>query len=245
MARRTPQILVVDDDRGVRQALRLGLGVEGFDVREAEDGEAALAAIAVRPPSAVLLDVMMPGISGVEVVRRLRAAGRTLPVCMLSARDEIDDRVAGLAAGADDYVVKPFSVAELAARLHALVRLHEGSAHRPLVLGDLTVEPARREAARAGRRLDLTTREFDLLLAFAEHPGQVLGRAQLLARVWGYTWDVDTNVVDVFVGYLRKKLESAGEPRVLRTVRGVGFVLRTDGGSEAPGAPCAPAGPAR
>lgn len=226
MTRRTPRLLVVDDDQGVRRALRLGLGLEGFEVREAADGESALAAIAAEPPAAVLLDVMMPGLGGVEVVRRLRATGRTLPVCMLSARDEIDDRVAGLAAGADDYVVKPFSVAELAARLHSLVRLHEGSARRPLVLGDLTIEPARRAASRAGRELGLTTREFDVLLALAQHPGQVLGRAQLLAQVWGYTWDVDTNVVDVFVGYLRKKLEAAGEPRIVQTVRGVGFVLR-------------------
>jgi len=225
---RTPQVLVVDDDHGVREALLLGLAVEGFEVRAAPDGESALAAIADRAPAAVVLDVMMPGISGVEVVRRLRATGRTLPVCMLSARDEVDDRVAGLAAGADDYVVKPFSVAELAARLHALIRLHESTAHRPFLVGDLTIEPARREASRAGRELPLTTREFDLLLAFAQHPGQVLSRTQLLAQVWGYTWDVDTNVVDVFVGYLRKKLEAAGEPRMLRTVRGVGFVLRPE-----------------
>ena len=221
-----PEVLVVDDDRGVRQALDLGLGLEGFAVRLAEDGPGALRSTAERLPSVILLDVMMPGLSGVEVVRRLRAQGRTLPVCMLSARDEVDDRVAGLAAGADDYVVKPFSIAELAARLHALVRLHESAAHRQLTLGDLTVEPARRTATRAGRDLELTTREFDLLLALARHSGQVLSRSQLLEQVWGYTWDVDTNVVDVFIGYLRKKLEAHGGERVLQTVRGVGFVLR-------------------
>ena len=224
---RMPEVLVVDDDRGVRQALELGLGLEGFAVRLAADGEAALELTAQRLPSVILLDVMMPGLSGVEVVRRLRAQGRTLPVCMLSARDEVDDRVAGLAAGADDYVVKPFSVAELAARLHALVRLHESAAHRHLTLGDLAIEPARRTATRAGQDLELTTREFDLLLVLAQHPGQVLSRSQLLEQVWGYTWDVDTNVVDVFIGYLRKKLEARGGTRVLQTVRGVGFVLRT------------------
>ncbi len=223
---RMPEVLVVDDDRGVRQALELGLGLEGFAVRLAADGAAALELTAQRLPSVILLDVMMPGLSGVEVVRRLRAQGRTLPVCMLSARDEVDDRVAGLAAGADDYVVKPFSVAELAARLHALVRLHESAAHRHLTLGDLAVEPARRTATRAGQDLELTTREFDLLLVLAQHPGQVLSRSQLLEQVWGYTWDVDTNVVDVFIGYLRKKLEARGGTRVLQTVRGVGFVLR-------------------
>jgi DNA-binding response OmpR family regulator len=227
VSRRKPLVLVVDDDQGVRQALRLGLSVEGFDVQEAPDGESGLESITTQLPSVVLLDVVMPGISGVEAVRRIRLQGRTIPVCMLSARDEVDDRVAGLAAGADDYVVKPFSVAELAARLHALVRLHESSQQRPLLLGDLTIEPARREATRAGRELGLTTREFDLLVTLAQRPGQVLSRSQLLEQVWGYTWDVDTNVVDVFIGYLRRKLEADGEKRILQTVRGVGFALRT------------------
>ncbi|MEV7341823.1 response regulator transcription factor [Streptomyces sp. NPDC093544] len=227
VSRRKPLVLVVDDDQGVRQALRLGLSVEGFDVHEAADGESGLESITTQLPSVVLLDVVMPGISGVEAVRRMRLQGRTIPVCMLSARDEVDDRVAGLAAGADDYVVKPFSVAELAARLHALVRLHESSQQRPLLLGDLTIEPARREATRSGRELGLTTREFDLLVALAQRPGQVLSRSQLLEQVWGYTWDVDTNVVDVFIGYLRRKLEADGEKRILQTVRGVGFALRT------------------
>ncbi|MFD5065472.1 response regulator transcription factor [Streptomyces sp. NPDC058394] len=225
-AGRNPEVLVVDDDSGVRQALDLGLGLEGFTVRLAEDGESALDQVELRPPSVVVLDVTMPGLSGVDVVRRLRADGRTLPVCMLSARDEVDDRVAGLAAGADDYVVKPFSIAELAARLHAMVRLHASTAERPLVIGDVTIEPARRTASRTGRDLQLTAREFDLLLALAHRPGQVLSRAQLLEQVWGYTWDVDTNVVDVFIGYLRKKLEADGSPRILQTVRGIGFTLR-------------------
>ena len=219
-------MLVVDDDEGVRDALRRGLELEGFEVIEAEDGQIALQQVAARLPAVIVLDVVMPGLTGVEVVRRLRTEGRGMPVCMLSARDEVDDRVAGLAAGADDYVVKPFSLGELAARLHALVRLHESNDQRPLLVGDLAIEPARRLAARAGRELDLTAREFDLLLALARHPGQVLSRTQLLEQVWGYTWDVESNVVDVFVGYLRKKLETAGEPRMVHTVRGVGFVLR-------------------
>jgi DNA-binding response OmpR family regulator len=221
-----PEVLVVDDDEGVRRSLRFGLTAEGFVVREAATGEVALTEIGVQLPAVVLLDVMMPGINGVEVVRRLRADGRTIPVCMLSARDEVDDRVAGLAAGADDYVVKPFSIGELAARLHALVRLHESSRQRPVVLGELIIEPTRRVASRSGRELGLTTREFDLLLTFAQHPGQVLSRNQLLERVWGYTWDVDTNVVDVFIGYLRRKLEAGDDARLLHTIRGVGFVLR-------------------
>jgi DNA-binding response OmpR family regulator len=224
--RRTPEVLIVDDDRAVREALHRGLALEGFTVRDAADGTTALAVIGQAPPAIMVLDVIMPGMNGVEVVRRLRADGRTLPVCMLSARDEVDDRVAGLAAGADDYVVKPFSVGELAARLHALIRLHETRDRRPVVLGTLVVEPDRRLATLAGRDLGLTTREFDLLLMFARHSGQVLGRTQLLEGVWGYTWDVDSNVVDVFIGYLRKKLEAGGEARMLHTVRGVGFVLR-------------------
>ena len=219
-------MLVVDDDGGLRDALRRGLALEGFTVRVAADGPGALDALDARLPDVVVLDVVMPGMTGIDVVRRVRAAGRTLPICMLSARDEVDDRVAGLAAGADDYVVKPFSVAELAARLHAMVRLHALHDSRPVTVGDVVVEPARRVASRAGRDLDLTTREFDLLLTLARHPGQVLSRTQLLEHVWGYTWEVDSNVVDVFVGYLRRKLEAGGEPRLLHTVRGVGFVLR-------------------
>lgn len=217
-------VLVVDDDPGIRAALRRGLEVHGFAVRDVADGIAALDEIAGRPPAVVVLDVAMPGISGVEVVRRVRADGLTLPICILSARDEIDDRVAGLAAGADDYVVKPFSVGELAARLHALVRLHAQQPTRPLVVGDLTIDPGRRIVTRAGRDLGLTTREFDLVLALARHTGQVLTRQQLLEQVWGYTWRVENNSVDVFVGYVRKKM---GEPRLLHTVRAVGFVLRT------------------
>jgi DNA-binding response OmpR family regulator len=168
----------------------------------------------------------MPDLDGVAVVRRLRAVGSEVPVCILSARDEIPDRVAGLQAGADDYVVKPFAVDELAARLHALLRRHRVDGVGPLSAGDIQVDPRRRIATREGRELDLTRREFDLLETFVRHPGQVLSREQLLQLVWGYTFDVQTNVVDVFVGYLRRKLEADDVPRVLHTVRGIGFVLR-------------------
>lgn len=220
------KVLVVDDDQGVRGALEDGLSLEGFAVRSAVSGEEALLDLDETMPDIVLLDVGLPGISGVEVVRRMRVGGLMLPVCMLSARDEVDDRVEGLAAGADDYVVKPFSIGELSARLQALVRLHRVRNDRPLDVGELFVDFGTHTARRGARDLGVTMREFDLLAAFARHPNQVLSRNQLLEQVWGYTWDVDSNVVDVFVGYLRRKLEAAGEPRILHTVRGLGFVLR-------------------
>ena len=221
-----PLVLVVDDEASVRQALERALALEGFSVTTADGGRAALDAIAARPPAVIVLDVAMPDLDGVSVVRRLRAAGLDVPVCILSARDDVEDRVAGLQAGADDYLVKPFALPELTARLHALLRRRGHAGTGPAVVGDVVVDPRRRVATRAGRDLELTRREFELLEAFARHPGQVLSRDQLLERVWGYTSAVETNVVDVFVGYLRRKLEAVGEPRVLRTVRGVGWVLR-------------------
>jgi len=194
-------------------------------VATANGGRSALEAVTRTPPAIVVLDVTMPDLDGVSVVRRLRADGLDIPVCMLSARDEVEDRVAGLEAGADDYLVKPFALEELTARLHALLR-RRGEGPGQLVVGDLVVDPARRLATRAGRDLGLTRREFDLLEAFARHAGQVLSRDQLLEQVWGYAFDVETNVVDVFMGYLRRKLEAGGEPRIVHTVRGVGWVLR-------------------
>jgi DNA-binding response OmpR family regulator len=221
-----PLVLVVDDEASVRQALQRALRFEGFAVSTASGGRAALAAVVERPPAVVVLDVMMPDLDGVSVVKRMRADGLDVPVCILSARDEVSDRVAGLQAGADDYLVKPFALVELTARLHALLRRRGDERSGPLVVGDLVVDPRRHIATRRGRTLDPTRREFELLEAFARHPGQVLSRDQLLDRVWGYASDVETNVVDVFVGYLRRKLEAGGEPRVINTVRGVGFVLR-------------------
>jgi len=221
-----PLVLVVDDEDSVREALERALRLEGFAVATAAGGLAALEQIARRPPAVMVLDVTMPDLDGVSVVRRMRGDGLDVPVCILSARDEIDDRVAGLQAGADDYLVKPFAVAELSARLHALLRRRGDGSPAPLVLGELVVDSRRRVATRSGRDLELTRREFDLLEAFARHPGQVLSREQLLEQVWGYTFDVDTNVADVFVGYLRRKLEAGGESRLVHTVRGVGWALR-------------------
>jgi DNA-binding response OmpR family regulator len=221
-----PLVLVVDDERSIRVALERALRLEGFAVRTAADGRGALRAVAEAPPAAIVLDVVLGDLDGREVTRRLRADGLETPICILSARDEVADRVAGLQAGADDYLVKPFAMEELVARLHALLRRRPPGAPEVLVVGDLAVDPAARTVARGGARVELTRREFDLLEAFARHPRIVLSRPQLLEQVWGYDWPADGNVVDVFVGYLRRKLESGGRPRLLHTVRGVGFVLR-------------------
>src|SRR5215211_6500387 len=221
-----PLVLVVDDEASVRQALERALRLEGFAVSTAAGGREALEQVAGRPPAVVVLDVTMPDLDGIQVVKRIRAAGLDVPVCILSARDEVDDRVAGLQAGADDYLVKPFALAELTARLHALLRRRGSEGTGPLVVGDVVLDPRRHVAMRGGRDLELTRREFELLEVFARHPGQVLSRDQLLDQVWGYAADVETNVVDVFVGYVRRKLEAGGEPRMLHTVRGVGWALR-------------------
>ena len=221
-----PLVLVVDDDFAIRQALDRALRLEGFAVTTAPDGEQALDAVTRTPPSVIVLDVTMPGLDGVAVTRRLRGRGDDVPILILSARDGVDDRVAGLAAGADDYLVKPFALPELIARLQALLRRRPERERLEMEVGDVRVDPRRRTAWRGGRELDLTSREFDLLEALALHGGMVLSRQQLLEQVWGYTFDVQTNVVDVFVGYVRRKLEAGGEPRVLHTVRGQGFVLR-------------------
>jgi DNA-binding response OmpR family regulator len=220
-----PEILIVDDEAAIREALERALRLEGFGVQTAVDGVAALEEIAQHPPSVVLLDVAMPRLDGVGVIESLRAAGNDVPICVLSARTEVEDRVRGLQAGADDYLVKPFALEELVARLHALLR-RRPETPAAVSVGDLHVDPLKRLARRGARELELTRREFELLEAFARHPGQVLSRAQLLQIVWGYDFEVDTNVVDVFVGYLRRKLEAGGESRLIQTVRGVGFALR-------------------
>jgi two-component system response regulator PrrA len=204
-------------------ALERALRLEGFAVLTAADGEQALAAAARAEPAAIVLDVVLPDLDGRTVARRLRERGADTPICILSARDEVADRVAGLQAGADDYLVKPFALEELVARLHALLRRRPAPPGGTLAVGDLRIEPAARTVSRAGAPVELTRREFDLLEALARHAGIVLTRDQLLELVWGYDWPADGNVVDVFVGYLRRKL---GEPRLIHTVRGVGFVLR-------------------
>jgi DNA-binding response OmpR family regulator len=223
---RLPRVLVVDDDEAIRTALERTLGLEGFAVSTVGGGRAALDAVEDDTPDVIVLDVLMPDLDGVAVTRTLRGHGRQMPILVLSALDEVEDRVAGLQAGADDYLVKPFAVDELVARLHALLRRRPEPVSIPLHVGDLVIDPARHVARRGDRDLDLTRREFELLEAFVRHAGIVLDRFQLLRLVWGYDFAVDGNVVDVFVGYLRRKMEAAGEPRILQTVRGVGFVLK-------------------
>ena len=222
-----PLVLVVDDDEAIRTALQRALRLEGFAVEVAEDGRRALELVEQRRPGVIVLDVVMPNLSGITVVSRLRARGNDVPICVLSARDEVQDRVAGLEAGADDYVIKPFDLEELVARLRALLRRAPSADGDVIRVGELIVDPAQRSVTRAGREVELTRREFELLEELARHRNVVLSRQQLLERVWGYDFEVEGNVVDVFIGYLRRKLESGGESRMIHTVRGVGFVLRT------------------
>ncbi|HEY1539577.1 MAG TPA: response regulator transcription factor [Solirubrobacteraceae bacterium] len=221
-----PVVLLVDDDAAIRRAVAAGLELEGFRVVCASGGRAALAANDSVRPSVILLDLAMPDLDGLEVLRTLRAGGDDVPVCVLSARDEVDDRVRGLQAGADDYVVKPFAIEEVTARLHALLRRRPALPDAALAVGDLEIDPRSHVALRGGRDLGLTRREFDLLHLFLRNPGEVIERARLHEEVWGYTFDPGTNIADVFVGYLRRKLEAGGERRVLQTVRGVGFILQ-------------------
>jgi two-component system, OmpR family, response regulator MprA len=223
-------ILVVDDERAVRDSLRRALELEGYRVELAEDGEQALRRLDLEPvPDAVILDVLMPGADGLEVCRRLRSAGNAVPVLMLTARAEIDSRVAGLDAGADDYLPKPFALAELLARLRALLRRlggdGAGSAER-LSFGDLELDPGTREVRRAGDRIDLTRTEFSLLELFLRNPRQVLTRSIIFERVWGYDFGPSSNSLDVYIGYLRRKTEAGGKRRLIHTVRGVGYALR-------------------
>ncbi|HYY12298.1 MAG TPA: response regulator transcription factor [Kineosporiaceae bacterium] len=222
------KVLVVEDDPAVRGSLERSLRFEGYEVLTAADGEAALAAVAAAAPDAVLLDLGLPRLGGVEVCRRLRAAGDTTPVLMLTARDATSDRVAGLDVGADDYLPKPFALEELLARLRALLRRTataraQGSV---LVVGDLRLDTGTREVTRAGREIVLTKTEHDLLELLLRHPRQVLPRERILREVWGYDFDPGSNTLEVYVGYLRRKTEEGGEPRMLHTVRGVGYVLR-------------------
>jgi len=222
------RILVVDDDPGVRESLRRSLAFNGYDVELAEDGQKALGCIALRRPDAVVLDVMMPGLDGLETCRRLRAAGEDLPVLMLTAREAVSDRVSGLDAGADDYLVKPFALEELLARLRALLRRAPGGpdASQQLRFSDLTLDLGTREVWRGTRAITLTRTEFHLLELLMRHPRQVLERGQILEEVWGYDFPTTANSLEVYVGYLRRKLEAEAEPRLIHTVRGVGYSLR-------------------
>lgn len=220
-----PRVLVVDDDRRIGSLLRRALVTEGYDVDVALDGLEGLQVAQDRPPDLVILDVLMPGIDGIEVCRRLRANG-PVPILMLTARDEVRDRVAGLDAGADDYLVKPFALEELLARVRAQLRRHSSQDETVLGYADVAVDTVTRIVRRRDRTVELTAKEFDLLLLFLRHPNQVLTRQQILERVWGFDFGGETNVLDVYVGYLRAKLEAGGEPRLIQTIRGVGYVLR-------------------
>ncbi|MGD1058847.1 MAG: response regulator transcription factor [Solirubrobacteraceae bacterium] len=221
------RLLVVDDDPSVREALALVLDLGGFDVVTASDGREAIRTLSVDSPDAVILDVLMPGLDGLEVCRRMRAIGNHTPVLMLTARTEVSDRVAGLEAGADDYLVKPFAREELIARLRALLRRTgwEGE-ESTLRFADLELDPIAHEVRRDGRLLELTRTEFLLLELLMRHPRQVLTRATIFDRVWGYDFGPASNSLEVYVGYLRRKTEAMGEPRLVHTVRGVGYVLK-------------------
>jgi two-component system response regulator MprA len=222
------KVLVVDDEPALRAALERALRLEGHDVALAPDGERALDAVAGARPDAVVLDVAMPGLDGLEVCRRMRAGGDRTPVLMLTARDAVDDRVAGLDAGADDYLVKPFALRELQARLRALLRRTADGvgAGDVLAYGDLRMTVGAHAVTRGERDIELTRTEFALLRLFLEHPEQVLGRSQIFERVWGYDFGATSNTLGVYIGYLRRKVEHPGEARLLHTVRGVGYVLR-------------------
>jgi two-component system response regulator MprA len=225
-------LLVVDDDTAVREALAVVLGLDGFDVSTAADGREGIKAVRDERPDAVVLDVLMPGLDGLEVCRRMRATGDHTPVLMLTARAEISERVAGLEAGADDYLVKPFAREELIARLRALLRRTgwEGD-DEVLRFEDLELDPTAHEARRGARTLELTRTEFLLLELLMNHPRQVLTRSAIFDHVWGYDFGPASNSLEVYIGYLRRKTEAGGEPRLVHTVRGVGYVLRSPGRS--------------
>jgi two-component system, OmpR family, response regulator MprA len=221
------RVLVVDDDPAVRESLRRSLEFNGYEVELAADGEQALRAIADSRPDAVVLDVMMPNLDGLATCRALRAAGDDVPVLMLTARDEVADRVAGLDAGADDYLPKPFALEELLARLRALLRrIGAGDSGPVLRLADLALDPASRDVTRGERPVRLTRTEFALLELLLRNQRRVLPRERILEEVWGYDFPTTANSLEVYVGYLRRKTEAMGEPRLIHTVRGVGYVAR-------------------
>jgi len=221
------KILVVDDERAVRESLRRALALEGYEVDLAENGEEALERLGRAEPDAVILDVLMPGMDGLEVSRRLRKRGSHVPILMLTARDAVENRVEGLDAGADDYVTKPFALEELLARVRALLRRATGSGET-LRFADLELDPSTRLVTRDGEQIELTRTEFALLELFLLNPRQVLTRSVIFERVWGYDFGYASNSLDVYIGYLRRKTEVGGRPRLIQTVRGVGYALREE-----------------
>jgi two-component system response regulator MprA len=219
------RILVIDDDRKITAALRRGLTYNGFEVEVANEGAEGLARARAIKPDLIVLDILMPGLNGLDVTRQLREDS-DVPILMLTARDALEDRVLGLETGADDYLVKPFAFAELLARIRALLRRRQADAPAVLRFEDLEMDTVAREAHRAGQPVALTAKEYDLLELFLRNPRRVLNRELILERVWGFDSEVDTHVLEVYVGYLRQKLEAGGAPRLIQTVRGVGYVLR-------------------
>jgi two-component system, OmpR family, response regulator MprA len=221
------KILIVDDERAVRESLRRALELEGYEIELAEDGAEALERLESEPePDAMVLDVLMPRIDGLEVSRTLRRNGSRIPILMLTARTQVDDRVEGLDAGADDYLTKPFALEELLARMRALLRRTTDGSGETLRFADLVLDPGTREVTRGGERIELTRTEFSLLELFMLNPRQVLTRSLIFERVWGYDFGFASNSLDVYIGYLRRKTEAGGKPRLIHTVRGVGYALR-------------------
>lgn len=219
------RVLVIEDDEGILKFLRRGLAYEGYQVDTATDGNAGLTIARNTPPDLVVLDLMLPGVDGLEVCRRLRAGG-PVPIIILTAKDTVNDRVMGLDMGADDYMVKPFNLDELLARIRALLRRSQPSRPQILRFGDLTLDTGTRQAARNDRSIALTAKEYELLELFMRHPRQVLTRDVIFDRVWGYDFGGESNIIEVYIRYLRQKLETENETRLLHTVRGMGYVLR-------------------
>ncbi len=224
-----PKVLITDDDQKLLKMLKRTLAYENMDVLTASNGVEALEIVRDQQPDVMILDWMMPEMDGLELIERLRDMNKRLPILMLTARDAIEDRVDGLESGADDYLVKPFAPAELVARVHALLRRIETRPDDTVAqYGDLKLDPVQHEAWRGDRLLDLTVTEFNLLHYLLRHPRQVLERSQILTEVWGYDFGGDSNVLEIYISYLRKKIETEGEPRLIQTVRGIGYVLREE-----------------
>lgn len=228
MTGRDSRIFIVEDDPAVREALERALGFEGYEIETARDGAVALSMLRNHSYDLIVLDVMMPHLDGLETCRRIRAGGDDVPILMLTARTAVDDRVEGLDAGADDYVAKPFALDELLARIRALLRRSMGGVSTVMKIGDLVIDPGARTAMRDSREMNLTKTEFDLLHLLSLTPGIVLDRARIYDEIWGIDFATTSNSLDVYIGYLRRKTEAGGETRIIQTVRGVGYVLRTE-----------------